>query len=425
MGAKVRSGGRFYVDGHSGEPANGWKVYTYEAGSAGVLGSDDKNCFTDNTLGTAHANPVVLDSRGEAEIWFNGVYLIKVYDADDNLIYSLDYFGQGEDASVDAYVSPLNGSFEIDDNGDDIPDNWTLAAGANGTIVIDDTDAIYGLKSLEFTGTDATGGGTATSDKFAVLAGTELDVLYAYKSSAANTLNKLEVKFYDISDAFISTETVLSEGSSNPTSWTDYYDVIDVPSNAVRAEVVITGVDGAGTTVAGSTNFDDIVCKKHEYRRVEMPVQTPGSVQNLDFEGIPPWVKKIEIEFLEVSADQIVNMGLQLGTASGLDTTGNYQWTLEFEVNLGTPNVSGSNTFTSFRYCYMQTAGAQFNGRLVLTKFTGNTWMFASVFGSWSGAVMCNASGKKALSAALDRVRVFTETPGVYDNGSVKVVYEG
>jgi len=43
---------------------SGGKLYAYEAGT-----STPKNTYTDSTLGTPNANPVILDSNGYAEVW--------------------------------------------------------------------------------------------------------------------------------------------------------------------------------------------------------------------------------------------------------------------------------------------------------------------------------------------------------------------
>jgi len=219
MGAKVRSGGRFSIPGKDGSLADGWKVETFTAGSAGVLGTDDKETYTDYTLGTAHANPVVLDARGEKEIWWDGTYLIKVYDNLDNLIYTLDYYGSGDDPVVDLNIAPLNGSFEVDDNGDGIPNNFTLNIETGGTIEKDDTDSVHGQSCLNFTGT-TNGAGTAESDKFSVESGETRELSFTYKSSVATTLNSIDAKWYNHAGTNISTSTLYSEGVSNPVAFT-------------------------------------------------------------------------------------------------------------------------------------------------------------------------------------------------------------
>lgn len=75
---------KFQAFDSDGAPLVGGFVYTYATGGNTPLAT-----YTDSTGNTANANPVVLDSRGEASIWFTpGVeYRITVTDADGGAIY--------------------------------------------------------------------------------------------------------------------------------------------------------------------------------------------------------------------------------------------------------------------------------------------------------------------------------------------------
>jgi hypothetical protein len=71
----------------NGDPLSGGKVNTYEAGT-----STRKATYTTSAASVANANPVILDSRGEANIfWSTGVYKIILTDSDDNEIYTVDH----------------------------------------------------------------------------------------------------------------------------------------------------------------------------------------------------------------------------------------------------------------------------------------------------------------------------------------------
>jgi len=69
----------------AGVPLSGGKVYSYEPGS-----STPKDTYTDSTGDTANANPVILDSRGEADIWLSGLTKIVLKDSNDVEIYTVD-----------------------------------------------------------------------------------------------------------------------------------------------------------------------------------------------------------------------------------------------------------------------------------------------------------------------------------------------
>lgn len=92
----------------SGAPLVGGKVYTYIAGT-----TTPQATYTDSTGATPNANPTILDSRGEANIWLGGsTYKIKLTDANDVEIWSVDNV-----SAPTAALSPvLSGNVTIDSN---------------------------------------------------------------------------------------------------------------------------------------------------------------------------------------------------------------------------------------------------------------------------------------------------------------------
>jgi len=78
-----------HFDDDNGDPLVGGKVYTYASGTDTPLAT-----YTNSGAGTENANPVILNSRGEANIWLGtNLYRFKLYDADDNLIATADNVG--------------------------------------------------------------------------------------------------------------------------------------------------------------------------------------------------------------------------------------------------------------------------------------------------------------------------------------------
>ena len=68
----------------AGVPLVGGKLYTYASGTTTPLAT-----YTDSTANTANANPVILDSRGEANVWFGpSRYSLTLRDSLDNLIWT-------------------------------------------------------------------------------------------------------------------------------------------------------------------------------------------------------------------------------------------------------------------------------------------------------------------------------------------------
>lgn len=74
-----------FVD-NNGIALAGGKVYTYDGGT-----TTPKATYTDYDGATPNANPVILDSRGEAGIWLSeGLYKFVVKDSADSTIYTVD-----------------------------------------------------------------------------------------------------------------------------------------------------------------------------------------------------------------------------------------------------------------------------------------------------------------------------------------------
>ena len=96
-----------FVDA-AGEPLVGGKLYTYIAGTTTLQAT-----YTDSTATTANTNPIILDSRGEANVWLGGaIYKFVLKDADGALIWTVDNI-----SAPTAAVSPvLSGNVTIDSN---------------------------------------------------------------------------------------------------------------------------------------------------------------------------------------------------------------------------------------------------------------------------------------------------------------------
>jgi hypothetical protein len=75
---------------NDGTVAAGGKVYVYEPGTTTL-----KNSWTDSTQSSANTNPVILDSKGEADIWTSGLCKINVLQSDNAQVtgYPVDMLG--------------------------------------------------------------------------------------------------------------------------------------------------------------------------------------------------------------------------------------------------------------------------------------------------------------------------------------------
>ncbi|MFZ2287606.1 MAG: hypothetical protein WAV93_11525 [Bacteroidales bacterium] len=89
----------------NGIPLVGGKLYTYESGT-----TTPKSTYVDQLGSAANPNPVIMDSRGEANVWLadTTLYTMVLRDSLDNLIWTVDGVGSFGAGAVPATVSVLD-----------------------------------------------------------------------------------------------------------------------------------------------------------------------------------------------------------------------------------------------------------------------------------------------------------------------------
>lgn len=76
---------KFQAFDSNGDPLSGGLLYAYEAGT-----STSKDTYSDYNFATANANPVVLDSRGEAMVYLKGNYKLVLKTSAGTTIWTMD-----------------------------------------------------------------------------------------------------------------------------------------------------------------------------------------------------------------------------------------------------------------------------------------------------------------------------------------------
>lgn len=90
----------------NGAPLASGKLYTYAAGTTTPLAT-----YTSSTGGTANANPVILDSRGEASVWFGtSQYKLVLKTSADVEIWTVDNLNGADMVTYDAVLAALAAS---------------------------------------------------------------------------------------------------------------------------------------------------------------------------------------------------------------------------------------------------------------------------------------------------------------------------
>lgn len=152
--------------------------------------------------------------------------------------------------------------------------------------------------------------------------------------------------------------------------------------------------------------------------------QATTSGTSKDFTSIPSWVKKITVQFAGVSTSGTDNLLIQLGDADGVENTGYVSNSARL---IDSAAVSVANTTAGFIINTALAANVVHGSVVISLQSAGSfRWTASGVVSTITGATTSvTVSGSKALSAALDRIRVTTLSGSdTFDAGSVSVLYE-
>ena len=202
---------------------------------------------------------------------------------------------------------------------------------------------------------------------------------------------------------------------------TSGYTEIDAPAVAgSNALVLPTGNGTADQVIAGNGSG---ALSWVDRGRMVLETAKPATGTAIDFIGIPSWVKKITVVFSGVSTNGTSITQIQLGTSSGLATTG-YAGTGSSCGNAGSYTVAAASS--GF---YTDGAGAANytrNGLAIITSLGGNVWAYSGTFGVSTVVLASFGGGAVTLSGTLDRIRITTVNgTDTFDSGSVNILYEG
>lgn len=396
----------------NGEPLVGGKVYTYTAGT-----TTPEATFTDDTGGSSNTNPVILDSRGEANIWLGGAnYKFKLTDANDVEIWTVDYIS----APVSGASPTLSGNVAIDTNS------------SSPALKITQTGTGYALRVQDSADPDATstvidntgriGIGTVSPSELLDVSGGNIALtsaagtLYA-KITPTNTETTLNAD--GARDLVFSTAGVeraragASLGFSAPTF---------TATTSLSTDTISERTAAAGVTIDGVLLKDSLI--GGVYRPITAATVVSSGASHATFGSIPSWVKRITVMLSGVSMTNTgVDVWVQIGPAAGFETTGYTSSTVSAEAT--TLANSGS---TAAHILMPNTATTNsawaISGHAVFTNITGNTWVgSSSIFGAGTASGWCIATSSKTLGDVLTQIRVQI-TGGTFDAGSFNIFYE-
>jgi hypothetical protein len=156
--------------------------------------------------------------------------------------------------------------------------------------------------------------------------------------------------------------------------------------------------------------------------------QNTTSGTSINFPAIPSWARRITVAFNGVSTNGSSRLAVQLGTSSGLTTTGYTSFTGTFGRT--TENFQNTDRVTSgFGWWHAAPIDAGY-GNMILINVSGNTWVSSHSGGVSGGSggsfdFVILGGGSVALSGTLTQLSLTTVSGDTFDAGSVNIMYEG
>jgi len=145
-----------------------------------------------------------------------------------------------------------------------------------------------------------------------------------------------------------------------------------------------------------------------------------ASGTSLDFTSLPSWVNRITVMFRNISTNGTSFMLVQLGTSSGVTTSGYVSTSNDLDGGGG----SSSSDSTSGLIMRLQAASNIINGIMTIAYMGSNTWVANHTCASTTTVVFMGG-GTSALGGTLDRVRITTVNgTDTFDAGSVNILFE-
>jgi len=147
-------------------------------------------------------------------------------------------------------------------------------------------------------------------------------------------------------------------------------------------------------------------------------VSASGST-SVDFTSMPSWINIITVTFRNISTVSNDNILVQLGTSSGVTTSGYVSTSIDFD---GSGAVTTSSTSG---FVFKVNPGSNIiNGTMIIAYTGSNAWVNNHT-ASINTNIMSVGGGTIALGGTLDRVRITTVSgTDAFDAGTLNVLYQ-
>ena len=193
--------------------------------------------------------------------------------------------------------------------------------------------------------------------------------------------------------------------------------------------LVLTSDTLIGTPATGNLEYNgqffgtDSNASRAQLQRITQATAVAStSGTSIDFTGIPAWAKRITVMFAGVSTNGTSFKQMQLGTVSGVVTTG-YKSSCSLIYSTNATVVASATTGFLMN---SDLAAEELTGQYVFTLLGSNLYVGSTIFQSSTNTRVWQGAGQITLGGTLDRVRITTVNgTDTFDAGSINILYEG
>ena len=186
----------------------------------------------------------------------------------------------------------------------------------------------------------------------------------------------------------------------------------------------ITGLS-AGGLPDGCITTDDLAAGAATPAKLSQPLTLGTAVATtsgtaIDFTGIPSWVKRVTVMFNGVSTNGTNDYLIQVGTSSGIVSSGYVSTGNAYNQTASTGGLSSTAGFA----ISVGSGAYALSGHMLLTTLGSNAWVSSHNLKSATNRVN-TGGGDVTLSGTLTQVRLTTVGgTDTFDAGSVNIMYE-
>ncbi|AKA60329.1 hypothetical protein P26218_26 [Rhodoferax phage P26218] len=381
--------GKQSFNNSAGAPLVGGKVYTYDAGT-----NTPRTTYSDAAATVPNTNPVVLDARGEATIFWAGAYKVILKDAADVTIWTVDNITSADIVDIglqpkfSASVATSIGGYPV---GYVLQDNAGLNSYVNivaaNTTDFNTTPASIGVSWIPYAGQRATQAGTNSS---APAAGTVNAITAAFSPAVIALLDGMCLRFRPTG----------ANSVTNPT----------FSPNGLTAKTIVKGANSplVSGDIAGAGGWAQIQYDLTLDKWVLLNPATPAIGSGLIFSGITGYSANTTLttgnygNFIYVNGT--FTLTLPVADASNIGKTITCYGYAAASVTVATQSsqllyYQGTNTATS-----AVTIGV--GDTVTFVNYNGTAWMAMGANALGTGQTYSNVTGSRVLGTT------YTNTTG-------------